>query len=132
MKFCILLALAAVVMLRNACLGLLLQASGDLAGAAALLNSSGFDLRNDAADVYVFLRRATAINALMTACIGLLGEVQPKDDGGGSGFSATCLEATTDALAEILAAHDCKAVVALDFGGDVALPDPPHVQRHRA
>ena len=28
----------------------------------------------------------------------------------GSGFSATCLEATTDALAEILAAHDCKAV----------------------
>ena len=49
--------------------------------------------------------------------------VQPKDDGGGKGFSRASLEGTTAALVQALAAHECCALVGLDFGGDVALPE---------
>ena len=49
--------------------------------------------------------------------------VQPKDDGGGKGFSRASLEGTTAALVQALAAHECCAIVGVDFGGDVALPD---------
>lgn len=49
--------------------------------------------------------------------------VQPKDDGGGEGFSLAMLEATTAALAQLITAHGCVAVVGLDFGGDVALSE---------
>ena len=49
--------------------------------------------------------------------------VQPKDDGGGKGFSRASLEGTTAALVQALAAHECCALVGVDFGGDVALPD---------
>ena len=49
--------------------------------------------------------------------------VQPKDDGGGKGFSRTSLEGTTAALVQALATHECSALVGLDFGGDVALPE---------
>ena len=49
--------------------------------------------------------------------------VQPKDDGGGKGFSRASLEGTTAALVQALAAHECSAIVGVDFGGDVALPD---------
>ena len=49
--------------------------------------------------------------------------VQPKDDGGGKGFSRASLEGTTAALVQALAAHKCSALVGLDFGGDVALPE---------
>ena len=49
--------------------------------------------------------------------------VQPKDDGGGKGFSRASLEGTTAALVQALAAHECSALVGLDFGGDVALPE---------
>jgi hypothetical protein len=48
---------------------------------------------------------------------------QPKDEHGG--FSAATLEATTRALVDVGRAHGCTALVALDFGGDVALPEPP-------
>ena len=49
--------------------------------------------------------------------------VQPKDDGGGKGFSRASLEGTTAALVQALAAHKCSALVGLDFGGDVAIPE---------
>ena len=49
--------------------------------------------------------------------------VQPKDDGGGKGFSRASLEGTATALVQVLAAHKCSALVGLDFGGDVALPE---------
>ena len=49
--------------------------------------------------------------------------VQPKDDGGGKGFSRASLEGTAAALVQVLAAHKCSALVGLDFGGDVALPE---------
>ena len=49
--------------------------------------------------------------------------VQPKDDGGGKGFSRASLEGTAAALVQVLAALKCSALVGLDFGGDVALPE---------
>jgi hypothetical protein len=49
--------------------------------------------------------------------------VQPKDDGGGKGFSRASLEHTAAALVQVLATHKCSALVGLDFGGDVALPE---------
>ena len=49
--------------------------------------------------------------------------VQPKDDGGGKGFSRASLEHTAAALVQALATHKCSALVGLDFGGDVALPE---------
>jgi len=60
--------------------------------------------------------------------------VQPKDDGGGKGFSRASLEGTAAALVQVLAAHKCSALVGLDFGGDVALPEEetpggPHIQQ---
>ena len=48
---------------------------------------------------------------------------QPKDDGGGKGFSRASLEGTTAALVSALKTHGCTALLGLDFGGDVALPD---------
>jgi hypothetical protein len=52
--------------------------------------------------------------------------VQPKDDGDPrtGGFSLASLNATTDALLALARAHQCTAIVGLDFGGDVVLPDP--------
>ena len=49
--------------------------------------------------------------------------VQPKDDGGGKGFSRAAFEGTTAALTHALTTHGCSALLGLDFGGDVALPD---------
>ena len=52
--------------------------------------------------------------------------VQPKDDGDPrtGGFSLASLNATTDTLLALARAHQCTAIVGLDFGGDVVLPDP--------
>eukprot|EP00908_Phaeocystis_cordata_P003532 Transcript_13872.p1 GENE.Transcript_13872~~Transcript_13872.p1 ORF type:complete len:406 (+),score=189.68 Transcript_13872:932-2149(+) len=60
--------------------------------------------------------------------------VQPKDDGGGKGFSRAALEGTTAALTHALTTHGCSALLGLDFGGDVALPDEagpggPYIQQ---
>jgi len=47
--------------------------------------------------------------------------VQPKDDG--KGFSKASFETTTELFAELCTEHEVEAIVALDFGGDVALDD---------
>lgn len=57
---------------------------------------------------------------------------QPKDDGGGAGFSRAMVAATSTALSTALKLHGCTALLALDFGGDVALPEEstaegPHI-----
>ena len=41
----------------------------------------------------------------------------------GKGFSPASLEGTTAALTHALTTHGCTALLGLDFGGDVALPD---------
>ena len=47
--------------------------------------------------------------------------VQPKDDG--KGFSKASFETTAELFAELCTEHEVDAIVALDFGGDVALDD---------
>ena len=51
--------------------------------------------------------------------------IQPYDDERGSkGFSRTSLDYTIGAFNKVCKDHDVDAIVGLDFGGDVALPDP--------
>ncbi len=48
---------------------------------------------------------------------------QPKDSHGN--FTTEVVQETADALVSTGRAHGCTALVAIDFGGDVALPDDP-------
>ena len=47
--------------------------------------------------------------------------VQPKDDG--QGFSDKSVEQTVKELKKLVHEHSCSALLGLDFGGDVALPE---------
>ena len=56
--------------------------------------------------------------------------VQPKDDG--QGFSDKSVEQTVKELKKLVHEHSCSALLGLDFGGDVALPEEatpggPHI-----
>lgn len=49
---------------------------------------------------------------------------QPKDAVGGQGFTRSAIAATASALVGLAREHACTAVLGLDFGGDVVLPEP--------
>ena len=49
--------------------------------------------------------------------------LQPKDVPGG--FSRTMVERAASDFAKLAKEHECDAIIGLDFGGDVALPEPP-------
>ena len=59
---------------------------------------------------------------------------QPKDAGGGRGFSRAAVDQTAQVFRGLVQEHGCSAVLGLDFGGDVALTEPeaedaPHLRQ---
>lgn len=143
---------------RRRCLALALGGSSDVIGALALAAASGYEQviilqpgsppkgvpppdAATATKVSVnpgmplkapggnYFDNPSMIVYLLQSCKAVVAGyylTQPTDEAGG--FSKASLEATTNELQHIAKEHAVDAIVALDFGGDVALPEPANTE----